>query len=161
MPTPGYVFKDGQPIPDSDAPNQPHEIGSEIQPKEIVSDNTTTSSQQAADSPAIASPSKLSYGIDAPTESHALAFGHDAEIKGAAQEHHFESEVKDLGWNDHPDNVPKPLVGGLQNEDLWLLVRRFNRVSVSLHASCFMLNFGSKYIMSELPRSNLLADWIL
>lgn len=161
MPTPGYVFKDGQPIPDSDAPDQSHEIGSEVPSKEgIATDKATIQAQQVADSPAIANPSKLSYGIDAPTESHALAFGHDAEIKGAAQEHHFDNEVRDLGWNDHPDNVPKPLVGGLQNEDLWLLVRRFNRVSVSLHMSS-ILNVGSKYTMSDLLRSNLLADWIL
>lgn len=35
--------------------------------------------------------------------------------------------MRDLGWNEHPAEVPKPLVGGLPNEELWTLVRRFNK----------------------------------
>ncbi|KAI9808950.1 MAG: hypothetical protein M1827_007125 [Pycnora praestabilis] len=61
-----------------------------------------------------------------PSESHALAVADHAE-KGAAQEEHTEAEVRDLGWDEHPKNVPTPLVGGLPNEELWTLVRRFNR----------------------------------
>jgi hypothetical protein len=55
---------------------------------------------------------------NAPTESHAL---------GAAQIAHGD-EIVDLGWNEPKELVAKPLVGGLGNEDLWLLVRRFNKV---------------------------------
>ncbi|KAI9851612.1 MAG: hypothetical protein M1838_003206 [Thelocarpon superellum] len=62
----------------------------------------------------------------APTESHSLATA-DHEEKGTAQEDHDESEVKDLGWNQHVDQVPAPLVGGLPNEEVWTLVRRFNK----------------------------------
>ena len=47
---------------------------------------------------------------------------------GAAQIDHGHAEVKDLGWNDHPSDVPAPLVGGLPNEELWTLIRRFNKV---------------------------------
>lgn len=70
--------------------------------------------------------------LDAPTESHALAIEaakatHPAEA-GAAQIEH-EEEVVDLGWNEPKEHVARPLVGGLSNEDLWLLVRRFNKVS--------------------------------
>jgi hypothetical protein len=36
----------------------------------------------------------------------------------------------DLGWNEPKEAVAKPLVGGLSNEDLWLLVRRFNKVGL-------------------------------
>ncbi|KAJ7817477.1 hypothetical protein B0H13DRAFT_2457498 [Mycena leptocephala] len=48
------------------------------------------------------------------------------EEKGAAQEGH-DAEVLDLGWNRHPDEVAKPLIAGLENEELWLLIRRFNK----------------------------------
>ena len=49
-------------------------------------------------------------------------------MKGAAQLNHSEPEVKDLGWNESPEHVPAPLVGGLPNEELWMLIRRFNKV---------------------------------
>lgn len=61
-----------------------------------------------------------------PTLSHALATD-DHEEKGLAQQEHDE-EVVDLGWNEKKHGIPAPLVGGLDNEDLWLLVRRFNKV---------------------------------
>jgi hypothetical protein len=69
--------------------------------------------------------------LDAPSESHALALEgaksvHPSEA-GAAQIPHSE-EVVDLGWNEPKEHVVAPLVGGLSNEDLWLLVRRFNKV---------------------------------
>lgn len=71
---------------------------------------------------------------DAPTESHALALqaaeAAAPEEKGAAQIEHDE-EVVDLGWNEPKELVARPLVGGLSNEDLWLLIRRFNKVSMS------------------------------
>ncbi|KAJ7358206.1 hypothetical protein DFH08DRAFT_671305, partial [Mycena albidolilacea] len=54
-----------------------------------------------------------------PTDSHALAQV-EAEEKGAAQEGH-NSEALDLGWNQHPEKVAKPLIGGLENEELWLV----------------------------------------
>jgi hypothetical protein len=71
--------------------------------------------------------------LSAPTESHALALDaakatHPAEA-GAAQVPH-EKEVVDLGWNEPKEHIAAPLVGGLSNEDLWLLVRRFNKVRV-------------------------------
>lgn len=71
--------------------------------------------------------------LDAPTDSHALALEaakavHPAEA-GAAQAQH-EQEVMDLGWNEPKEHVAQPLVGGLSNEDLWLLVRRFNKVRI-------------------------------
>ncbi|KAJ6562429.1 hypothetical protein B0H19DRAFT_1288259 [Mycena capillaripes] len=69
---------------------------------------------------------EVAYSItQSPTDSHALAQA-DQEEKGAAQEEH-DAEVLDLGWNQHPDKVAKPLVSGLDNEELWLLIRRFNK----------------------------------
>jgi hypothetical protein len=71
---------------------------------------------------------------DAPTESHALALeaatATDPIEAGAAQIQHAE-EVVDLGWNEPKEHVARPLVGGLSNEDLWLLVRRFNKVRLT------------------------------
>jgi hypothetical protein len=68
----------------------------------------------------------------AETESHALATANHDE-KGAAQlvGQEGRSEVKDLGWTERHSiaNVPNPLVGGLKNEDLWILVRRFDKVN--------------------------------
>lgn len=68
---------------------------------------------------------------DRPTESHALAMeaAKNPELVGAAQIVHGE-EVIDLGWNEPKEKVEAPLVGGLGNEDLWLLVRRFNKVTL-------------------------------
>ncbi|KAF1999612.1 hypothetical protein P154DRAFT_493286 [Amniculicola lignicola CBS 123094] len=63
--------------------------------------------------------------MDAPTESHALAM-QEPEVKGAAQIEH-DAEVVNLGWNEPKEQVSNPLVGGLSNDDLWMLVRRFNK----------------------------------
>lgn len=68
-----------------------------------------------------------------PTESHALAM-QDHEEKGAAQIEH-DKEVVNLGWNEPAQAVSNPLVGGLSNEDLWVLVRRFNKVRLGVWLS--------------------------
>jgi hypothetical protein len=34
--------------------------------------------------------------------------------------------VRDLGWDD-PDDASNPFVPGLPNEELWILLRRFNK----------------------------------
>lgn len=76
-----------------------------------------------------------------PTASHALAeesanmdpktqpetLDNHLGEKGAAQVDHGDLEVRNLGWNHEVENVPVPLVGGLRNEDLWTLLRRFNK----------------------------------
>lgn len=64
--------------------------------------------------------------VDDSTLSHALATD-DHEIKGRAQQGHG-SEVLDLGWNQEKQRIAEPLVGGLDNEELWLLTRRFDKV---------------------------------
>jgi len=45
---------------------------------------------------------------------------------GQAQEPH-EAEVKDLGWQEPVSKIANPLVGGLPNEELWVLIRRFDK----------------------------------
>lgn len=63
---------------------------------------------------------------EGPTASHALATSPTEEV-GLVQLDHDE-EVKDLGWNEPKEAIPAPLVGGMENEDLWVLVRRFDKV---------------------------------
>ncbi|EPS38100.1 hypothetical protein H072_8160 [Dactylellina haptotyla CBS 200.50] len=72
------------------------------------------------------SPAQSRGSANAPTDSHALAAA-DQDVKGAAQIDHNHREVKDLGWNDPTHEIPRPLVGGLSNEELWTLIRRFNK----------------------------------
>ncbi|CAK7200700.1 hypothetical protein SEUCBS139899_003398 [Sporothrix eucalyptigena] len=63
---------------------------------------------------------------DEPTLSHSLAVD-DHEEKGAAQQTHYTNEVTDLGWNEPKQDIAAPLVGGMDNEALWMLVRRFDK----------------------------------
>ncbi|KAK1457845.1 hypothetical protein CMEL01_15828 [Colletotrichum melonis] len=66
-----------------------------------------------------------------PTDSHHLADmaakEKPIEEKGHAELDHDHVEVKNLGWNNPPSKVAQPMVGGLSNEDLWILVRRFDK----------------------------------
>ncbi|KAM0335032.1 hypothetical protein ACHAQA_000066 [Verticillium albo-atrum] len=72
-----------------------------------------------------------SHEDDAPTMSHELAdqaTNKPLEEKGYAEINHGDVEVKNLGWNtENSNNIPSPLVGGLTNEELWVLVRRFDK----------------------------------
>ncbi len=114
MPMPGYVFKDGGSVPDDEqkGPQTSHNIlGDTTRPSTTNSStfNTPTSSTSA---------------LNAPSDSHALALA-DHEEKGAAQ-HNASEDVKDLGWDSDPKHVPT-MVGGLPNEELWTLIRRFDK----------------------------------
>lgn len=74
----------------------------------------------------------------APTDSHALAT-QVQPVKGLVQQQSGSGAVRDLGWNEPKEQIPAPLVGGLQNEDLWILIRRFNKVKLhvqSCHQQC-------------------------
>lgn len=104
---PGYVFKDGGPIPDDELKDRDQDVA-----------RLSTSNSSMANTP-------TSSFSNAPTESHALANA-EHEERGAAQQNYSVGEVKDLGWFEHPNDIA-PLVGGLPNEELWTLVRRFNK----------------------------------
>lgn len=85
-----------------------------------------------------------------PTASHALAQA-DVDVKGVAQLAH-NAEVKDLGWNEPPENIPAPLVGGMDNEELWVLVRRFNKVCRQQRPSA---RFFSLISTANVPRQGV------
>ena len=122
MGMPGYVFKDGGPIPDNDmhggraGQGVP---GSQAPLPQTPKDSATSISTMNTP------PSSGSSDGDAPSDSHALAMA-DHDEKGAAQKTSTDGEVTNLGWHDHPSDVDH-LVGGLDNEDLWTLIRRFNK----------------------------------
>ena len=83
---------------------------------------TSTSNSSNVDTPGSSSDGNHA------TDSHAIAAtAHEFEEKGAVQVGHEDGEVRDMGWREHPKDVPTPLVGGLPNEELWTLVRRFNK----------------------------------
>jgi hypothetical protein len=83
-------------------------------------------------------PSKLEYkerqnksevaGVTGPTDSHALSQVEQDE-KGLAQQAGATDEVTDLGWEQSPQGQ---IVAGLSNEDLWMLIRRFNKVCLPI-----------------------------
>lgn len=128
MPMPGYVFKDGGPIPDSDLKDPQHQQNhtpGAVPVMETKESATSTQSNSVAST--MVTPTSSASGSNAPSESHALAASADHGHIGAVQKDHEEGEVRDMGWNDHPKDVPTPLVGGLPNEELWTLVRRFNK----------------------------------
>ena len=114
MPMPGYVFKDGGPIPDDDL----LEHQSNLNPLGDTTRPSTTNSST------FNTPTSSTSALNAPSDSHALAVA-DHEEKGAAQ-HNASDDVKDLGWDSNPKHVPT-MVGGLPNDELWTLVRRFDK----------------------------------
>lgn len=119
MPMPGYVFRDGGPIPDSDLKEpRSQELGNQTNMETVTRTSTSNSSN-------VNTPTSSITTENAPSDSHALA-NSDHEVRGAVQVDHKEGEVRDMGWREHPKDVPT-LVGGLPNEELWTLVRRFNK----------------------------------
>lgn len=118
MPMPGYVFKDGGPIPDSEV--KEHQSAHDaVQTQQDATDPSTSNSSN------FSTPTSSASGPNPPTESHALALNTHEE-PGAVERNSTTGEVKDLGWFEDPQRVPT-LVGGLKNEELWMFLRRFNK----------------------------------
>lgn len=67
-------------------------------------------------------------------DSHDLAFG-DHEVKGEAQKQPIiesGAQVRDLGWHKNIADMPGTLIGGVTNENLFAMIRRFNKVRNSI-----------------------------
>ncbi|EKG20052.1 hypothetical protein MPH_02683 [Macrophomina phaseolina MS6] len=107
---------------DNTDPPRPGAVYKDLLPAPLASDTTATTGD----------PTRIQEAAstlrDEPTLSHSLAMQGDPEAdeKGLAEKDHDE-EVVDLGWNEPKEIVAEPLVGGLENEELWMLVRRFNK----------------------------------
>ncbi|KAF2665431.1 hypothetical protein BT63DRAFT_377612 [Microthyrium microscopicum] len=71
---------------------------------------------------------EVAHGMhEEPTESHSIAMAEPDERGTIQSEAIHGQEVVDLGWNEDAKNISNPLIGGVKNEDLWILVRRFNK----------------------------------
>lgn len=64
---------------------------------------------------------------DSPTDSHFLSQVEQDE-KGLAQKAGVTQDVSDIGWGQPRDNFEERILSSLSNEDLWMLIRRFNKV---------------------------------
>ena len=78
-----------------------------------------------------------------PTKSHALAHT-ELQDESAIQTQHGDGPI-DLGWNTDVKEIARPLVGGMKNEDLWILIRRFNKVATRY----FLWHTSTKYVHSK------------
>ncbi|PFH55772.1 hypothetical protein XA68_17646 [Ophiocordyceps unilateralis] len=90
-------------------------------------DGQTRHAEEEADNPMVVE----GHDAEQPTASHALADesirSEPTELKGASQMEHDAVEVKNLGWNDMGRHVPQQIMGGLRNDELWTLIRRFDK----------------------------------
>lgn len=68
-----------------------------------------------------------------PTDSHILSqVNPDEDAKGLAHKAGEDNQLSDIGWG-MSDVIDERIVQGLSNEDLFLLVRRFNKVLIALN----------------------------
>ena len=113
MPTPGYVFRDGGATP-------PEEKNPDSEFRQRIT--------KATKPPVVAANAPLAQNT---TTSHELATGAkgDHELTGAAQRAGKEDQTSNLGWQANGVGTDT-LVGGLPNDELWTLVRRFNKASI-------------------------------
>lgn len=65
-----------------------------------------------------------------PTDSHVLSQVEQDE-KGLSQQAGDTAEVTDIGWSKPAHHIEEPLIAGLSNEDLWMLIRRFDTVCLA------------------------------
>ena len=118
MPPPGYVFRDGGTTPPAvEDPNSAFR-------KRITTATTSTPTSHTTKPITATSAAPLGQNT---TTSHQLATGHH-EIEGAAQRAGKTGRFTNLGWQANAVGVDT-LVGGLENDDLWTLMRRFNKAS--------------------------------
>ncbi|KAI9043658.1 DUF3292 domain-containing protein [Aspergillus affinis] len=63
---------------------------------------------------------------DSPTDSHFLSQV-EQDQKGLAEKAGVTQDVSDVGWGLSRDDFEERIVSGLSNQDLWMLIRRFNK----------------------------------
>lgn len=99
---------------------------------------------------------RVTTEISGPTDSHVLSKV-DQDEKGLAQKAGQTDTVTDVGWNQHPDELDEQIVSGISNEDLWMLIRRFNKVR-RLHSSILvhrLIQSQQIYYVKAVPHSPL------
>lgn len=80
---------------------------------------------------------------DQPAAKDALQSG---EKLGARPDH--SQGITDTGWNVAEAQRQQTLIDGLDNEDIWLLVRRFNKVRAAVP---FMMNLTDPTVIANIP----------
>ncbi|KAF5611412.1 uncharacterized protein FSUBG_2244 [Fusarium subglutinans] len=79
----------------------------------------------------------LEHGADGSTTLHTSVqnapLRHDAMDKGQEDAIPDTAEVKDVGWGDDQIRPEDYAIDGMKNEDIWLLVRRFNKKQRVFH----------------------------
>lgn len=143
MPTPGYYFRDGGTTPPAEMTANPD---NEFRQRLVHSQRPATATGNAP----------LAQQT---TTSHQLATGNH-KLQGAAQEAGKEDGTTNLGWQKNAKGVDT-LVGGISNEDLWMLIRRFNKASRPL-SSCTkpLTRTCSKHSMSRPSPGSHPVGWI-
>ena len=70
-----------------------------------------------------------------PTDSHILSQV-EQDDKGLSQKPHagHTENTSDIGWGAPSHDFEKRIVAGLSNEDLWMLISRFNKVCIHVDA---------------------------
>lgn len=108
MPTPGYYFRDG-----GTTPLEEKDQNDEFRRRITKATRPATATRQAP------------LGQETST-SHILATQHQG-TQGAVHAAGKEDFTSDLGWDKNAKGVDT-LVDGMENDELWMLIRRFNKV---------------------------------
>lgn len=99
------------------------------------------SKSEDADSEHTTEPTNMIYqelsGKQGPTDSHAIS-QIDPDEEGLVQKAGKTKAVSDIGWGQSPAAIEQRIMPGLSNEDLWLLIRRFDKVCRL--KSCLLIN---------------------
>lgn len=66
---------------------------------------------------------------DANVVAHTVELPPDEDLSADARLDLKDPDTRDIGWNKDMGHLPPTIVHGLSNEDLFLLIRRFNKVS--------------------------------
>lgn len=61
-------------------------------------------------------------------------------IIAAAGNPRAEDDLEDVGWKKNYNEIPRPLIRRLPNEQLWMLIRRFDMVRPALNIASPSLN---------------------
>ncbi|KZT63651.1 hypothetical protein DAEQUDRAFT_733590 [Daedalea quercina L-15889] len=76
---------------------------------------------------AVASDGHPILASDANIVAHTVELPPDAETSADARLDLKDPDVKDIGWNKDMGHLPPTIINGLSNDDLFLLIRRFNK----------------------------------
>jgi hypothetical protein len=90
-----------------------------------------------------------------PTDSHVLSqVEPEEDAKGLAQKAGVTNDVSDIGWGES-DKIEERIVRGLSNEDLWMLIRRFNKVCLLSSHRKEMLTSAANLLCQSCSESSI------